>query len=440
MRKLLRLMLVCGAVVGVSGLGAVAQETTLPNGDATIASPRPLAPGVLRVVAPDRRPEEAVGPSEPLPDLEFEAFQPQFGPVSDTGAVRASSIVFRRDIWGVEFSYLPLRHAEVDVPQPSGKMQRKVVWYLVYRIRFDGQVLQNQERTDAQGRVSYQPTLERVDLSSLDEIRLFPAFSLRAAVVDPITGNVTVKEYLDRVMPTAARQIQQIEDPNQPLLDSVAISTEPLYSRNGEAPSADREIWGVATWEDVDPRTDYVSVQIQGLTNAFDVKQTPAGKQFSYKTLNLNFYRPGDEIDETRDRIRTGVPLVDDVQEQREILTFYELPGPQLAVARYDVQLNVGVPLVKVDTTTDRNFDPAEGAELEAGTIPAPLVAALEPLGYDLSSASATVSIPGNRWLVSASRNGESVDLEVTLAPRFWRKKGSHFEFNDRLDAFWSYR
>ena len=48
---------------------------------------------------------------------------------------------FRREIWCLEFSFKPLRMIEVDVPLPAGGTQRKLVWYLVYRVRNTGQVL-----------------------------------------------------------------------------------------------------------------------------------------------------------------------------------------------------------------------------------------------------------------------------------------------------------
>jgi hypothetical protein len=436
MRKLLRLLMICGVVSGFSGYSASAQDDEA----VVVGQPRVLAPGVLRVVAPDLRVEEAVSSQEPLYDLQLSPFQPQTRPLSDTGAVRAANVVMRRDVWNVEFAYLPLRTMEADVPQASGKMQRKVIWYMVYRVRFDGQVMSSQEITDALGLTTYKPSVIPVDKSSIDEIRLFPTFALQAAVVDPATGEVTTKEYLDRVMPTVVGQVRQFEDPAQALVNTVEISAEPLYRRGDSEFGVDREVWGVATWEDVDPRTDYVSVQVQGLTSAFDVKQGAEGKLFKFKTLQLNFYRPGDEFDETRDRIRTGIPLVDSVDEQREILEFYQLPGPQLSVSQYDANLNVGIPLTRVNTQQDQALDTLEVADLDAGTVPDSIGESLVSLGYDLTGASATTSIPGNRWIISASRVGESVELEVVLAPRFWKKQGNHFEFNERLDAFWMYR
>ncbi len=81
----------------------------------------------------------------------------------------------------------------------------------------------------------------------------------------------------------------------------------------------DRGVWGVATWVDVDPRIDFFSIYVGGLTNAYrwtdnagayHLGDSPGkGRQFEHKTLQLNFWRPGDEIDLNEREFRYGVPL-----------------------------------------------------------------------------------------------------------------------------------
>ena len=79
----------------------------------------------------------------------------------------------------------------------------------------------------------------------------------------------------------------------------------------------DNRVWGVATWTDVDPRIDFFSVYVGGLTNAYRWED-PAGaykagdppgtgRQFTRKTLQLNFWRPGDEHLQDEKEIRFGV-------------------------------------------------------------------------------------------------------------------------------------
>jgi hypothetical protein len=81
----------------------------------------------------------------------------------------------------------------------------------------------------------------------------------------------------------------------------------------------------VVTWEDIDPRTDFLAIYIQGLTNAFRLVETPQGITHVSKTLQLNFWRPGDTVDEHEKEIRFGTPVFSDPAEQARILQIYGL-------------------------------------------------------------------------------------------------------------------
>ncbi len=91
------------------------------------------------------------------------------------------------------------------------------------------------------------------------------------------------------------------------------------------ADSASPGVWGVATWEDVDPRLDFVSVEVYGLTNAFQQDGEGDDAPYRRKALQLNFYRPGDTINQTDDQIRFGVPAFENEQEQAYFLKQYDL-------------------------------------------------------------------------------------------------------------------
>jgi hypothetical protein len=209
----------------------------------------------------------------------------------------ATETVFRREIWCLEFTFKPVRMIWVDVPQPSGKMQRKLVWYLVYHVKNTGAHLQPSKQQD--GTFLIQPA-DR-------EIRFFPQFVLEAPEYQ--------KAYLDRIIPVAVAAIQQREDPNRKLLNSVEIGSQ-LVPVSTEL--VDKSVWGVATWVDVDPRVDYFSVFIEGLTNAYRWVDPPegfkpgdpptAGRQLEQKNLMLNFWRPGDEFKEDQQTIHYGIP------------------------------------------------------------------------------------------------------------------------------------
>jgi hypothetical protein len=284
--------------------------------------PRVLAPGVLTVIPPALEDEETYsGPvalveiTEGMKELEW---TPHFLPKSDTIYARAQSMILRRNVWGLELAFKPLRMMYVDVPQPTGKLERKLIWYMVFRVRNPGRHLAPEAKPDAYGHPLY--STGAVNFSR----HFFPQLVLKSHEFD--------KEYLDRIIPTAIAAIQQREDPNTPLHSTVEISKVKLDVDGGPD---DRGVWGVATWEDVDPRLDFLSVYVQGLTNAYKFAD-PAGafKQgdppgtgriFATKTLQLNFWRPGDIVNPTEEEIRYGLPTV--APEER--LQYLKMYGQQ---------------------------------------------------------------------------------------------------------------
>jgi hypothetical protein len=138
-------------------------------------------------------------------------------------------------------------------------------------------------------------------------IRFFPTFVLES--------HEYKKAYLDRIIPVAIPAIQQKEDPNRTLLDSVEIGSK-LVPVSSEL--IDKSVWGVVTWEDVDPRIDTFSVYVEGLTNAYKWTDLPgkfkqgdpptSARVLEHKNLMLNFWRPGDRYREDERVIQYGIP------------------------------------------------------------------------------------------------------------------------------------
>jgi len=284
-------------------------------------APRNLAPGVLTVIPPAGEERETfTGPVAlveivaGMPDLQW---TPHFASKSNTLHEKAKRVIFRRPVWCFEFSFKPLRMIPVDVPQPTGKMQRKLIWYFVYRVKNNGYDLQPAGSPDKWGHATYAVD----DDITIEPLRFFPQFVLRSFEFD--------KEYLDRVIPAAQRAIQEREDPGTGirLLNSVEMTRERIPVSDGRV---DKSVWGVAMWEDVDPRIDFFSVFVQGLTNAFQFVDPPGafqpgaepgtGRVFRTKSLRLNFWRPGDALLEHEREIRYGVPVDPDPKIQQEIL------------------------------------------------------------------------------------------------------------------------
>ena len=137
-----------------------------------------------------------------------------------------------------------------------------------------------------------------------------------------LRDQVSGKQYLDRILPTARSKIKVREQISTPLYNSVEISRVDIpFSSDSAAPG----VWGVATWVDVDPNLDFLSVEVFGLTNAFEKIDDGKNADYKPKALQLNFYRPGDTVRQTEDLIRFGVPAFDNAAEQAYILKQYDL-------------------------------------------------------------------------------------------------------------------
>jgi len=263
-----------------------------------------FAPGVLTTIEPDLDPGDTVS-KHPIVELRAqEDLQREPALMSSTRTLyeMAEQVDFRREVWCLEFTFKPLRMMHVDIPQPSGRMQRKLVWYLVYRVRNTGAALAPQQEEDGTFTTVEQPAGPQ---------RFVPQFLLTSMDRNR-QGEPLNKSYLDRILPVAIEAIEQREFRGGKLLNSSEMSTALLQPEEG------REVggfWGVATWVDLDPRIDFFSVFVQGLTNGYrwsDVEEFPAGaapgtgRTFERKMLQLNFWRPGDDIDEDEREIRFG--------------------------------------------------------------------------------------------------------------------------------------
>jgi hypothetical protein len=282
-----------------------ARTDPAPRSAAEIAST--FAPGVLTTIPPDVKPEETVS----VHDLvEIRADQglrrkPHTTSTSRTLYEMAQNTQFYTSVWCLEFTFKPLRMITVDVPMPSGKMQRKLLWYMIYRVRNTGTQLTPKQQPD--GTYSAVP-------SSPGPLKFLPQFVLRSHDLDS-EGKPTGKAYLDRIIPAAIQPISRREMSGGELLNSVQMAEQTLPL---EKDRAIQGVWGVAIWEDLDPAIDFFSVYVGGLTNALKWHDPPeayklgnspgTGRQFVRKTLQLNFWRPGDAVAENEREIRYGVP------------------------------------------------------------------------------------------------------------------------------------
>jgi hypothetical protein len=225
---------------------------------------------------------------------------------SETLKDKATRTAFRRNVWNLEFSFLPMRMIAVDLPQPGGQSRRTMIWYMLYRVTNRGEHLQPERQEDGTW------TIKKVNYS----VRFVPSFTLYSP--ERRTSN------LDQIVPVAVDQIRLREDPRRKLLNSAEMMRQPIEV---SSETNDRSVWGVATWESgfedekmVDPRTDYFSIFVSGLSNAYifaDRRGAGAykagdppgtGRVYRSKTLQLNFWRPSDEFSESETEIYLGTP------------------------------------------------------------------------------------------------------------------------------------
>lgn len=324
---LVRIVALAVVVVCLAGAPAMAQQ-------------RRLAPGVLTTIASEPQEAEMFDGPRPLVEVPIAIpgldYKPNLSPKSDTIFERAKIETLRRTIWNLEFSFKPLRMLEVEVPQSNGRMQRKLIWYMVYRIRNLGghwkpvALEENFRDRKEPGFTHIKYTKELTDTITIfgretNELRFFSQFVLEAPEFQ--------KAYLDRVIPAALGPIKAREFPTEPnvkLYDSQQIGEVPI---GVSKPNADKSVWGVVCWEDVDPRADYLSLYIQGLTNAYKYEDPPGafqkgqapgtGRKLTHKTLKLNFWRPGDAIAENDGEIRYGMRIDSDAAEQAKIFALF---------------------------------------------------------------------------------------------------------------------
>ena len=255
-----------------------------------------------------------------VPDLEW---TPNYTSPTKTLRARSMDRPFRSTDLVFAIHFKPLRLIEVDLPNSKGRLERKVVWYLVYRVKNVGGHLKPVDK-ESDEPLPPAPEVQVVDNPG-QPIYFFPKFSLEA----DIEGKKMV--YADQVIPVADEAIRRREDPNRQLRNSVDIGKKPIPLSTA---TEDKSVWGVATWVDVDPRIDFFSIYINGLTNAYRwtdsvpgaapleptipggkggpvedaVRAAAAERQYKHKTLQLNFWRPGDEFVLMEDEIRTRAP------------------------------------------------------------------------------------------------------------------------------------
>ena len=401
--------------------------------DAQTDAPRPLAKGVLKTVPENLDPRDMFSLPMAMPDLNATKFDPNTIAQKKTLFGQSRSVVmFRNNVWQYEFSFTGLRQAKLRIPTGNGKAATRNYWYMVYRIRDTGQTM---TINDVKQNPKFDHITKEIDFdkSIASQAKKFlPRFTLEGWV--PVNKGYQKVSYRDTISPIALEQIRQKEDPNQVLFDSHQMSQAKIPAAKNDT---DRGVWGVAIWENVDPRIDFVSVFVQGLTNAFRLSE-PVSAPSKLKTLQLNFWRPGDSVNETSDFVKFGIPLIDDPAMQALVTKRYNLPGPILRGYFKNEEAKRDVLVTETDAQINlKDFNSAIAPSLDQGKMPPSILKSFENAGIALdANTPLTTLIPGKKWSFKQGKDNYTLVLE----PQFWEKDFDGIRFIKSLDNMWIYR
>lgn len=397
--------------------------------------PRPFAKGVLKTIPINLNPRDTHSLPVRLTGVDSKPWQPNTFAADKTLEGRAQQVTLYRDpVWEYEFSFLPLRQETVNIPNQSGELKNTNVWYMVFRVRNTGASMSYKDVKQGEGSDRIVKKLQLNSPVDPDEIQFIPRFLLDGWVENEVDGKYQRVAYPSMIDPIAVAQIQDIEDPNQKLLDLHQLSSAGIPMAKTDA---DPGIWAVAIWENVNPDIDYVSVKVSGLSNAMRMTD-PKTRETVGKTLQLNFWRPGDSVGQRRDAVSYGIPLVDDPQEQIRITRFYDLPGPQIRLYEVNETAKRELLLGEIPGGVDlKTFRSGLTDELDAGTLPASLLESVAKSGLAIPAGSALKTlIPGTKWTFKAQEKRYVVKLE----PQYWEPDFGKIRFIKTLDYLWIYR
>jgi hypothetical protein len=393
---------------------------------------RRLAPGVLKVIPSALNARDTVSLPGPMPGLTATEYTPKVRSPKDTLHGLSQRVVFFRDVWEYEFAFTGLRQATLNIPTASGNAQQ-TVWYLVYRVRNLGNSLSFEEVKKDPDFAYLTKDLRRNE--TISERNFLPRLTLEGWVYDDLEKNYASVKYRDEIDPAAADAIQAIEDPSVPLMDAVELSTATLRP----IPDQDNTgAWGVAIWSNVNPKIDFVSVFVSGFTNAYRINRNGDTIDTVQKTLQLNFWRPGDAVKEPEDDIEFGIPLVDDPQQQVLITRRYNLPGPMLRVYQKNREINRNVLISEFDAKFNlKDFTSPLIPILDKGRLPSLGAEKISQAGVAVDQKTAIESlIEGRKWTFKKDGKTYIIDLEY----QFWEPTEEGIRFIKSLDSFWIYR
>ena len=160
---------------------------------------RKLGPGVETTIPAKPDPEDTVTQHD-IVEIQTAGQQldwkPETQSSSETLKVLTKDIPFRRGVWYLEFTFKPLRMINVDMPLADGKMDSRLIWYMVYRVKNLGPAFD--ARPEGNKNQHWPPTRRPPS-----QIFFHPQFVLESPQYK--------KAYLDRVLPLAIEAIRKAQ-------------------------------------------------------------------------------------------------------------------------------------------------------------------------------------------------------------------------------------
>jgi hypothetical protein len=397
---------------------------------------RMFAPGVVHDIPSELNVRDSYSYPMTLPGINAEQIKLETDSVGSTLYGMSERVILYRDVYQYDFAFTGLRQIKVDVSGADGISRNKNYWYLIYRIRDLDETLSYEKVKGNPNFDQVSHVLKKGEPIDAEDRFFLPRFSLEGWVYVPREKRYRKVDYRDTVNPAVTRVIRAQEDPRMILLDGIQMSKVDIPKVRAEAKAG---IWGVAIWEDVDPNIDYVSVFVSGLTNAHRIKRGEDGTiSFLRKTLQLNFWRPGDDFEEAKDRVDYGIPLVDDPREQVLITRRYNLPGPVLRAYEKDQTADRKVLIMETDAMVNmKDFQSALVPVLDKGNLPEAVAQGFADAGVSVNKdAGVDILIEGKKW---AFKQGKS-DIVLVLEPQYWEPAFEGIRFIKSLDFMWIYR
>jgi hypothetical protein len=210
------------------------------------------------------------------------------------GAVASGQEIQRQpDLWIFEISFKQMRMTWVDSRDArTGAVSRDQIWYLAYRTV-------NRPLT---ARLDESDTTPQNELDPLPGRTPFlPEFTL--SVYDQPEDEVPEFVQLDEVIPEAVTRINQIERrrADEPLFRNSVDIVQPLPEPVPDDAEDPQWLYGVATWRNVDPETDFFSVTMRGFSNGYEIREGADGQPIVWrKTIVQRYTRRGDRFDPTQ--------------------------------------------------------------------------------------------------------------------------------------------